>query len=208
MSTSETLRENGYPALFSIGHSNHPFDDLVALLKQHGVEIVTDVRTSPYSRYSPQFNSRDLRHGLKEMGIGYIFLGKELGGRPERDEFYDSGGYVDYGRVAETEVFQSGLERLLEGGKRFRVAMLCSEESPGECHRFLLVTRALYGRGVDVAHIRGDGSLERSEDIPTFEGWSDPVHQERPLFGEEVKSSWRSTRSASPRSRPRVSSRP
>ncbi len=90
MSTSDILRELGDPGLLSIGHSNHPFDDLVALLEQHRVEVVADVRTSPYSRYNPQFNSQNLRHGLGEAGIRYLFLGKELGGRPEGEEFYDS----------------------------------------------------------------------------------------------------------------------
>ena len=108
--------------------------------------------------------------------------------------------------VAETDLFQSGLDRLLDGRKRFRVAILCSEENPAECHRFLLVTRALHDRGADVAHIRGDGVVLSTKEISTFEGWSDPVHEEPPLFGEEVKSSWRSTRSASPESRSKISS--
>ena len=206
MSTSDILRERGDPGLLSIGHSNHPFDDLVALLTQHRVEVVADVRTSPYSRYNPQFNSQNLRHGLGEAGIRYLFLGKELGGRPEGEEFYDSDGHVHYGRVAETDLFQSGLDRLLDGRKRFRVAILCSEENPAECHRFLLVTRALHDRGADVAHIRGDGVVLSTKEISTFEGWSDPVHEDLSLFGEEVKSSWRSTRSASPESRPKISS--
>ena len=186
MSTSDILRELGEPGLLSIGHSNHPFDDLVALLEQHRVEVVADVRTSPYSRYNPQFNSQNLRHGLGEAGIRYLFLGKELGGRPEGEEFYDSDGHVHYGRVAETDLFQSGLDRLLDGRKRFRVAILCSEENPAECHRFLLLTRALHDRGADVAHIRGDGVVLSTKEISTFEGWSDPVHEDLSLFGEEV----------------------
>ena len=145
-------------------------------------------------------------HRHENANIRYLFLGKELGGRPEGEEFYDSDGHVHYGRVAETDLFQSGLDRLLDGRKRFRVAILCSEENPAECHRFLLLTRALHDRGADVAHIRGDGVVLSTKEISTFEGWSDPVHEDLSLFGEEVMSSWRSTRSASPESRPKISS--
>ncbi len=189
--------------LFSIGHSNQPFKGLVRLLQQHRVEVVADVRTSPYSRYNPQFNSRDLRFGLKESGIRYVFLGKELGGRPEEARFYDSDGHVHYGRVAKTDWFQTGLDRLCHGTTQFRTAILCSEEDPAECHRFLLITRALSDRGVAVAHIRGDGSLQSTKEISAF----DPEHKVVSLFGEEVRSSWRSTRSVLPRNRQKSSSR-
>lgn len=201
MSTSNTFPEQ-VPGLLSVGHSNHTFDDLVMLLQKHRVEVVADVRTAPYSRYNPQFNSQDLRHGLGEAGIRYVFLGKELGGRPEGDEFYDSDGHVHYGRLAETDSFQSGLSRLVEGGSRYRTAILCSEEDPVGCHRYLLIARALSNRGVDVTHIRGDGALQSTQELPSF----DPEYREATLFGEEVRSSWRSTRSASPRSRPKTSS--
>jgi len=192
------------PGLLSIGHSSQPFNNLVVLLGRYQVEVVADVRTSPYSNRNPHFNSRNLRFGLNEANIGYLFLGKELGGRPEGDAFYDSDGCVDYSRVAETGLFQSGLDRLLDGGRRFRIALLCSEEDPAGCHRFLLVTRTLRDRGVPVAHIRGDGSVQRTEEIITFKGWDDPDFEERDLFGEKRKSSWRSTRSASRESRQRA----
>lgn len=202
MSTSDTFPEQA-PGLLSIGHSNHAFDDLVKLLKMHRVEAVADVRSSPHSGFNPQFNRQDLRHGLKAAGIRYVFLGEELGGRPEGAEFYDSDSRIQYGRVAETVLFQSGLRRLVEAGNRYRTAILCSEEDPVGCHRYLLITRALSNQGVEVIHIRGDGALQRPQELPSF----DPEYREATLFGEEVRSSWRSTRSASPRSRPKTSSR-
>lgn len=191
------------PGLFSIGHSNRQLEELVALLRRHRIEVVADVRTSPYSRYNPQFNLRDLRHALKESGLQHIFLGKELGGRPEGDRFYDSDGRVSYGQVARTEWFQAGLERLCDGGKRFRVAILCSEENPKDCHRFLLITAALRERGVEVSHIRGDGRVQSSEELGAFL----PEHREDDLFGEGAKSSWRSARSVLRTSRQKIPSR-
>jgi uncharacterized protein (DUF488 family) len=103
--------------------------------------------------------------GLAEAGLGYLFLGAELGGRPPEPEFYDSAGHVRYGALARTERFNAGLRRLLAESGRQRVAMLCSEEDPRRCHRRLLVTRALTARGIPVRHIRGDGSVIREEDL-------------------------------------------
>ena len=146
MSESDCVQP-GEPELLSIGHSTQSLEDLVALLQQHRIEVVGDVRTSPFSRFNPQFNRRDLQLGLNEAGIQYVFLGAELGGRPDGDEFYDPDSHVLYGRMAETPEFKAGLSRLLDGTKRFRVAMMCSEEDPVECHRFLLITRVLHGEG-------------------------------------------------------------
>ena len=174
----------------------------MALLDKHGVEVVADVRTSPYSRYNPQFNKRDLHCRLKRTGIRYVFFGKELGGRPDGDGFYDRDGHVNYGKVAETHWFQTGLDRLCDGAARFRTALLCSEEDPAACHRLLLITRALDDRGVKVVHIRGDGSVQSTKEISTF----DPEHKVVSLFGEEVRSSWRSTRPVSPGDRPKTGS--
>ena len=201
------LARRGGPSVMSIGHSTHPLGVFVDLLQRNGVEVVVDVRTSPFSRFNPQFNRDNLRLGLREVGIRYIFLGAELGGKPDGDEFYDPDGHVLYGRLARTDLFETGLTRLIEGAKRFRVAIMCSEEDPSECHRFLLVTRALHGEAVEVTHIRGDGRTERTEELSTFEGWSDPVHEEWSLFDESVRSPWRSTRSVSRRGRPSRSSK-
>lgn len=190
----------------SIGHSTQSIEEFVALLKSYRIDAVADIRTSPFSRFSPQFNRRDLALGLGEAGIRYVFLGAELGGRPEGQEFYDPDGHVLYGRLAESANFLAGVDRLLEGAKRFRVAMMCSEENPAECHRFLLVTRVLYDRGIQVTHIRADGTSQRTEDVPTFREWSIPGHEQASLLDESVRSPWRSTRSVSQGSQQRTSS--
>lgn len=194
--------------LFSIGHSSQPLASFLRVLEDLEVEVVADVRTAPYSRFNPQFNRGDLEFELKNHGVGYVFLGRELGGRPEGDELYDPDGHVMYGRVAETKTFKSGLERLLDGAARYRVAMMCSEEDPAECHRFLLVTRVLHDRGISVDHIRKDGTVQHSDQIRTFGSWSAGNVEQASLFDESVRSPWRSIRSVSRRSqRERSSSR-
>jgi uncharacterized protein (DUF488 family) len=159
-------------AAFTIGHSNHSLDAYLALLRTHEIEVVADVRSAPRSRYSPQFDRASLERELREAQIGYVYLGAELGGRPVGDEFYDERGRVRYDRRAESAEFQTGIERLLAGIERYRVAVMCSEEDPQRCHRRLLVGRELLERGTPVRHIRGDGSVEleaTAPELPTLD---------------------------------------
>jgi uncharacterized protein (DUF488 family) len=148
------------PFVFTIGHSNHPPETLVDLLKKHDIQVVVDTRSSPYSRYVPHFNKEELEQTVCRAGLKYLFMGGELGGRPQGDEFYDEKGHVLYYRVAEAPFFLAGIERLENGIRQYRVALLCSEEDPATCHRQLLISRVLAEHGVKVQHIRGDGTVQ------------------------------------------------
>lgn len=180
----------------SIGHSNHESDHFICLLTKYGIAAVVDVRSSPWSRFAPQFNQELLERTLARHDIIYVFLGAELGGRPDGDDFYDDDGHVLYSEVAETSFFEAGIDRLVEEARQRRVAMMCSEEDPTDCHRRLLVTRVLRERGVRMDHIRGDGSLLTEDDLAAAEA-------QQSLFVEEKP--WRSTRSVLHR-RPRATS--
>ena len=150
-----------HPVL-TIGHSTHSAEAFLALLRMHGVAALADVRSSPFSRFNPQFNRDALEEFLKVNGIRYAFLGRELGARSEDRSCYDH-GRVQYARLARTPLFQSGLDRVLEGAARLRIALMCAEKEPLECHRTLLVAKALAGRGQPVVHIHADGRLETHE---------------------------------------------
>jgi len=145
--------------VFTIGHSNYPRERFMGLLRDARIEAVADVRTKPYSRRYPHFSRPTLTKTLEEAGIRYIFLGEELGGKPG-DPAMLRGGAPDYERMAATETFQRGLDRVLESANRQRTAIMCAEREPLECHRFLLVSRHLVLRGARIAHILGDGSIE------------------------------------------------
>jgi uncharacterized protein (DUF488 family) len=151
--------------IWTVGHSRHELPALLGVLGGPGIEVVADIRSQPFSRYNPQFNREKFAAALAQAGLGYLFLGAELGGRPPEPEFYDSAGHVRYGALARTERFNAGLRQLLAESGRQRVAMLCSEEDPRRCHRRLLVTRVLTARGIPVRHIRGDGRVVREEDL-------------------------------------------
>lgn len=150
------------PTIFTIGHSTHTQEHFVGLLSLHGIRALCDVRSKPYSRMNPQFNREELKRSLRERGINYIFLGRELGARSEDPACYEH-GRVQYGRLAQTEIFRHGLDRLQEGMKRFRLALMCAEKDPLECHRAILVARHLAALGTHVEHIHADGRLESHE---------------------------------------------
>ncbi len=149
--------------VFTIGHSNHTTERFLALLILHAVTAVADVRSAPYSRFAPQFGKQPLERTLRAADIKYVFVGRELGARSSDPTCYE-GGRVRYDRLAETDLFQSGLDRLVRGSERETVAVLCTEKDPLDCHRTLLIARALMGRGLRVDHILADGSLEPHDD--------------------------------------------
>ncbi|MEW6186949.1 MAG: DUF488 domain-containing protein [Thermodesulfobacteriota bacterium] len=149
--------------IFTIGHSTHTLKDFVTLLTKHCITAVADVRSSPYSRFNPQFNKETLEGDLRKNGIKYVFLGHELGGRSDDPTCFEK-GRVSYSRLAQTELFKSGLDRLILGIKDYRIALMCAEKDPLQCHRTLLVARALVERGVVVVHILANGRLESQQD--------------------------------------------
>jgi uncharacterized protein (DUF488 family) len=173
-------------SVFTIGHSNHSTKKFVGLLKGHRIEVLVDTRSRPYSRHAPHFNAKDIKATLSGDGIGYLFLGLELGGRPEGEEFYDEEGRVDYAQIEKSQPFLDGIYRLEREILVRRVALLCSEEDPEGCHRRLLVGRVLGERGMAVRHIRGDGSVQTEGEAAGYQ----PV-----LFPEAEVSARKSIRS-------------
>ena len=175
--------------IYTIGHSNHDLQGFVDLLLRHRIEVLVDVRSQPYSAYATQFASAPLQEALAAAGVRYLFLGRELGGRPRDPSCYDPDGRVDYGRVAATTLFQGGIARLRRGIARYRIALLCAEENPAGCHRRRLVGRVLQEAGVAVLHIRGSGELEPEEAIAARErGTGDQLS----LFGTGAAEPWKS----------------
>ena len=154
---------NDSPRIFTVGHSNHSFDDLAALLRGHEVTVVADVRSVPYSRRHPQFNRRAIERSLAAHDIRYVFLGAELGARTPDASCYEEDGRVSFVRLAKTGAFRRGIERVLETAASSRLALLCAEHDPTNCHRTMLVAPAL--SGVAIAHILADGRLETHEQV-------------------------------------------
>lgn len=189
--------------LYSVGHSNHEQDQFCDLLRKYEIQVLVDVRTQPYSRYTSQFNREELKAALTACKIRYLFMGEQLGGRPEGEQYYDVEGKVLYHAIADADFFRAGVDRLRKGGQQYRVAMMCSEEDPVVCHRYLLISRVLTELGEQVWHIRGDGSVETEAQVRAANG--DETKQGL-LFPELEEDSWKSIRSVLPKVRPPISS--
>jgi uncharacterized protein (DUF488 family) len=193
--------------IWTIGHSNHPLDAFCDLLARHRIGALVDVRSTPYSRYASQFNRETIGPALEGGAIEYLFLGDLLGGRAEDERFYDDQRRVLYDRVAQSAGFRQGIERLLTVAGGARVAILCGEEDPANCHRRLLVGRVLQERGVGVIHIRGDGRTQSEAEFAAAENFRKTKGQ-LSLFDAEEPDQWKSTQSVSPRRAPPSSSTP
>jgi uncharacterized protein (DUF488 family) len=144
--------------ILTIGHSRHPLELFVGLLEGAGVTAIADVRSAPASRFSPHFNKARLAASLAARDIDYVFLGEELGGRPQRAELYTR-GVADYEKMVASPEFRAGLARLVALARERRVAAMCAEADPLHCHRCLLVGRALAASGVNVGHILASGEI-------------------------------------------------
>ncbi|MBU4273670.1 MAG: DUF488 domain-containing protein [Planctomycetes bacterium] len=193
--------------LWTIGHSNHPLDVFLDLLTRHRIEVLADVRSSPYSRYASQFNRETIRPALRGRAIEYRFLGDRLGGRVDDPTCCDDAGHVLYGRMAESPGFRQAIEQLLDEAGQARVAILCGEEDPTDCHRRLLVGRVAQQHRACVMHIRGDGRIQSEEQLAAEQRFRKTRGQLN-LFETEETGEWKSTQSVSPKKAPPNSSTP
>jgi uncharacterized protein (DUF488 family) len=171
--------------VWSLGHSNVSIDEFIDLVLWGEIQTIADVRSVPYSKYTPHFNKDSLIASLIKAGVQYQFMGDSLGGRPPENELYDDEGHVLYSALANNFRFQRGIEQLCTSAEHGRIAMMCSEESPQNCHRRLLISRVLSELGVETLHIRGSRSVQSNTELINLYG----PHVTENLFGGEP---WRS----------------
>ncbi len=151
--------------IYTIGYGSHAIEDFVAMLQQHGIKFLIDVRSQPYSRFKPEFSKEALDKALRSRGIRYVFMGDALGGRPSDETCYTD-GKVDYAKCREKPWFQQGIMRLRNAwDQRKRVALMCSEGKPEECHRSKLIGVSLVDAGIEVLHIDETGQLKNQQDV-------------------------------------------
>lgn len=141
----------------TIGHSNHPIDRFVSLLKAGGVQRLVDVRSTPWSRRHPQFGHKNLARSLAEAGIDYVHEGADLGGKPQAGGSYD--------RLAARPEFRAALDRVVDRAQHEVLCLMCAEKEPLECHRTVLVSRRLAERGVRIEHLLADGGTRSHHEV-------------------------------------------
>jgi uncharacterized protein (DUF488 family) len=181
------------PTVWTVGHSNHDLQTLIALVRRHHIACLVDVRSHPYSRFAPHFNREKLQGSLEACGVRYRFMGSALGGRPERENQYDAEGHALYDRMAVEPSFREAIDELLDSASEHRLALLCSCGQPHDCHRRLLVGKVLCDRGAELRHILPDGDVLTEHSVALRDN-----HAQDMLFGhDELR--WRSTQSVSRR---------
>ncbi len=150
--------------LFTIGYATLSKDRFLWLLKINIIEAIADVRSNPYSKLYPEFNHEILKDTLRRHGIKYVFLGKELGAQRKEEECYTN-RKVCYDLVYKTESFQEGIRRLTNGLSKMKVALLCAEKDPIDCHRTILICRYIRDKIPHIKHILNNGKLEDHSEL-------------------------------------------
>jgi uncharacterized protein (DUF488 family) len=177
----------------TVGHSNYDIATLVRILRSPAVDTIVDIRSTPYSRRYPQFNRESFRTDLELYDMRYQYLGDRLGGRHTDPQVLFPDGRVDFSKVQQLPLFQEGITRLItEIKKGQRIALLCAEKDPFDCHRFMLVAPALVKKGITVFHILGEGKLVSQEELEDrllkkyFPGGLQPSLFESPRSRDEL----------------------
>lgn len=143
--------------IYTIGHSNYSMERFVEMLRKYKIDVVVDIRGTPYSKYNTQYNKEALYNSLKELDFKYIYMGREFAAQRDNKLIYTWEGYSDFEKVINEPSFINGIERLKKGlAKGYRIVLLGAKQDPVNCHRFALVGRELYKRGFDVKHIGDD----------------------------------------------------
>jgi Uncharacterized conserved protein len=146
--------------LYTIGHSIHPINYFLELLKKYSINCLVDVRSNPYSKFASQYNMNELKRFLINNQIYYIFMGEEFGAR-RKDKSLFTNGYLDFEKVIKSILFQKGIERIKNGlEKNLKIVFMCTEKDPIDCHRCILVARAFKDLNYEIQNIREDGNYE------------------------------------------------
>jgi uncharacterized protein (DUF488 family) len=153
-------------SLLTFGYGSRSLEETLGLLDRYGICYVVDVRSVPWSRYRPEFSQDRLAPSLQAQGIRYVFMGDELGGRPDDPGCYDKEGRVDYRACEQRPAFREGIARLCRAWEAGHpVALMCSEGRPEDCHRTKLVAVALAEAGVEIRHIDERGALRSHDEV-------------------------------------------
>lgn len=175
--------------IYSIGHGNRKPEVFLELLRELDIEYLIDVRSKPYSKINIQFGQNEIKFFLKRHGITYVFMGETLGGRPDDATCYDGDGTVNYDSIRKKDFFKDGIKRLKTAhAKNIRIALMCSESKPCDCHRSKLIGKALQELKIPMLHIDEKGKLKDQVTVinELNKGISDIS-----LFGENLNSSSR-----------------
>ena len=151
--------------LYTIGHSQRPIEHFINLLKDHDIDYVIDVRSTPYSKFAADYNKENIQKILSTYNISYAHMGKCFGARQENLDLYTPEGYLDFEKVIASANFQMGLENVMKGMETHKIALMCLEKKPCDCHRAIMVANGFYKAGCTVEHILEDSSIQTHKEL-------------------------------------------
>lgn len=168
--------------ILTLGHSNHPWTVVAAMLEEHNIDVLVDIRSKPYSGYRKEYNRPNLEKALPAMGKKYLWM-PDLGGRPADRALLSPEGKAAYHRMAQMPAVATSMDRLVAGSQKYQIALFCSEENPLECHRHRLLWPLCQERGLQLLHIRAKGPA-KLQDAATL---ADPRGQQLGLLGDSYE---------------------
>ncbi len=149
--------------IYTIGYSTFELDDFIRIIKSYGITAVADVRSSPYSKFKPEFNKKEFQKELKKNDLAYVFLGQELGARVDMPDCYIN-NKVNFKLVAQHDIFLNGITRIKTGMEKYNIVLMCAEKDPITCHRTILICRTLRALKIEIFHILGNRQIEKHSD--------------------------------------------
>lgn len=152
--------------IFTIGHSNYPYEKFISMIKKYDINCVVDIRETPYSKYNVQYNREAFKESLKKDNIAYIYMGNEFGAKRQTKESYNEEGYADFTKVIKEDIFLKGVERLKKGIQMgYKIVLLAAMQDPIRCHRSIMLGRYLNQNGFDIKYILHESNLGNQNDI-------------------------------------------
>ena len=152
--------------IYTLGHSNYPFDKLIKILQKYNINCVVDIRAIPYSKYNTQYNKELFQENLKKLGYTYIYMADEFGAKRKTRESYNDEGYANFEKVVLEDDFKKGVQRLKVGcDKGYKIVLLAAMQDPIRCPRAILVGKQLVKEGFNVKHIMHEGNLKSQTDL-------------------------------------------
>lgn len=152
-------------SIYSIGHGNKNINEFISELKSFDIKYLLDIRSKPFSKWNPQFNKHSLKKSIEEEAVKYLFIGDLLGGLPNDKDCYDENGKVSYKTIKNKKFFIKGLSRIITANeKNIKVALMCSESNPEDCHRSKLIGEELLKNNkISMNHILSKEKIKSQE---------------------------------------------
>ena len=152
--------------IYTLGHSNYPFDKFIEILKKYNINCVVDIRAIPYSKYNTQYNKEFFQLNLKKLGYTYIYMADEFGAKRKTRKSYNKEGYADFEKVILEDDFKRGIERLkIDCNKGYKIVLLGAMQEPIRCPRAILIGKELVKYGFNVKHIMHEGNLKTQNEL-------------------------------------------